>query len=216
MRITIEANALFPRVFLTQFLGFYLNLPLGGATAVLILMTRIPDQRRKATKTTWKETILELDLVGFVLFAPVVTMLLLALNWGGTKDSWNSATIIGLICGAFGTLCVFLVWEYHKGDDAMVPFRLFRRRITVSCYLTGFFQAGALADITYYLPLWFQSARQATATMSGVDVLPTIGCQILLSGITAALGMILNGFVCVFLMPTDAMQCLKLAGSCLF
>lgn len=173
--------------FLTSLLGFYLNLPLGAAVAALILLTRIPDQRRKAEKTTWKKTLLELDLVGFALFAPVVIMLLLALNWGGKKDAWNSATTIGLICGAFGTLCVFLVWEHRKGDDAMVPFRLFRRRIIVSCYLTGFFQAGALVDMTYYLPLWFQSARRATATMSGVDILPTIGCQILFSAVTAVL-----------------------------
>ncbi|TVY84473.1 Efflux pump mlcE, partial [Lachnellula suecica] len=164
--------------------GFYINLPLGGATAVLILFTRIPDQRKKVKGSTWKNTLQQLDLFGFATFAPSVIMLLLALNWGGNKYSWNSATIIGLFCGAFGIFCVFLGWENHKEDDAMVPLHLLSRRIIASCYLTGFFQAGAIVEMTYYLPLWFQSAKRDTPTISGVDILPTVGSQILFAAVT--------------------------------
>jgi hypothetical protein len=178
----------FPNVFL-RLLSEFATRCSGGCPDSL---DENPRPKKKSGEDDLEKTLLELDLVGFALFAPVVIMLLLALNWGGKKDAWNSATTIGLICGAFGTLCIFLVWEHRKGDDAMVPFRLFRRRIIVSCYLTGFFQAGALVDMTYYLPLWFQSARRATATMSGVDILPTIGCQILFSAVTAVLGMALH------------------------
>jgi hypothetical protein len=40
---------------------------------------------------------------------------------------WNQlllerATIIGLFCGAFGNLLIFLAWEYYVGDDAMILF----------------------------------------------------------------------------------------------
>src|SRR5437773_10812792 len=101
--------------------GFFLNLPLGGATALLFFLVRIPEQRAKDIKYLWKATLLQLDLVGFVTFAPAVVMFLLALEWGGNTYAWRSATIIGLLCGAFGMFAFFLAWEKHKGKDAMVP-----------------------------------------------------------------------------------------------
>jgi hypothetical protein len=63
--------------------GFYLNLPLGGATAVLLLMMHIPKERTKE-KAFLIITPRQLDLVGFVAFTPSVTMLLLTLYWGRT------------------------------------------------------------------------------------------------------------------------------------
>jgi hypothetical protein len=167
--------------------GFYVNLPLGGATALLVFLTRIPDQRKKG-KSTLKKTFLQLDLVGFAIFAPAVVMLLLALNWGGTAYAWYSGRIVGLLCGSFGAFCVLLGWEYYKEDEAMVPLGMLRRRIVASCLLTGFFQAGALAEMTYYLPLWFQTAKGESPSTSGIHILPTVGSSILFAAITGILG----------------------------
>ncbi|KAG6986530.1 hypothetical protein G7Y79_00078g099840, partial [Physcia stellaris] len=80
---------------------FYINLPIGGVTAAILLLIKIPD-RTAQHKGTPLPTILRerLDLLGFAIFAPAAIQFLLALQWGGTKYRWNSPTVIGLFCGA--------------------------------------------------------------------------------------------------------------------
>lgn len=70
----------------------------------------------------------------------------------------------------------------------MVPLYLFKNRIIGSCYLTGSLQAGAIVEMTYFLPIWFQAIRSDTPTISGVDIMPTVGSQIIAAAITGFLG----------------------------
>ena len=134
-------------------------------------------------------TLEKLDVLGFALFAPCAIQFLLALEWGGTRYAWESATIIGLFCGAAGTFCVFLVWEYRRGDSAMIPFSMVRRRIVwCSCSVTFFFM-GSMMITSYYMPIYFQAVRNATPTMSGVYILPGILSQILFAIVAGVLGM---------------------------
>lgn len=174
---------------LTLFAGFYINLPIGALVFVLLFLVKVPDHTIKgAEKQTHLQILAKLDLIGFVLFAPAAIQFLLALQWGGVKYSWGSATIIGLFCGSFGTLLVFLAWEYHKKDDAMIPFSIMRKRIILmSCLNNGFF-FGSMLLSTYYLPIYFQAVRNATPTMSGVDMLPTVISTIIVGIAGGAIG----------------------------
>ena len=71
----------------------YINLPVGGVVAALLVFTSVPDQNAKdKPSVVVRELHKRLDLIGFVLFAPAVTMLLLALQWGGNVYAWKSAT----------------------------------------------------------------------------------------------------------------------------
>src|SRR4051812_41760492 len=115
-------------------------------------------------------------------------MLLLALDWGGSSYAWGSATVIGLLCGAFVLFCIFLYWEYNKGSEALIPLALLRNRIIASSYCNGMLQAGALMQMTYFLPLWFQVIKDDSPTTSGVNVLPTVGSQIVFAAIGGVLG----------------------------
>jgi len=74
----------------------------------------------------------------------------------------------------------------------MIPLGMLHRRIIASSYITGFFQAGAIVEMTYFLPLWFQTVKGDTPTMSGVHILPTVGSQIIFAGITGTLGNLLT------------------------
>jgi hypothetical protein len=49
-------------------------------------------------------------------------------------------------------------------------------------------QAGALMQMTYFLPLWFQAIKNDSPTTSGVDVLPTVGSQIIFAAIGGVIG----------------------------
>src|SRR5450756_1168782 len=71
--------------------GFYINLPIGGASAILLFLVHIPDRldKNRTEKATVLATLSKLDIGGFFLFAPCATMFLMALEWGGTKYPWN-------------------------------------------------------------------------------------------------------------------------------
>jgi MFS family permease len=167
---------------------FYINPCSGAFTAFIMAILPIPEQRKKTvTRSTLLPTLWKLDFLGFALFAPAVAMCLLALEFGGDKYPWNSSTIIGLFCGAFGLFCVFLIWEHHKGGAAMISLMMFRRRVVSLGCSTLFLQFGALLLLTYWLPIWFQVVKGEGSEMSGVMILPTLISQALSSIISGKL-----------------------------
>ncbi|KAL9620370.1 MAG: hypothetical protein Q9160_005070 [Pyrenula sp. 1 TL-2023] len=101
----------------------------------------------------------KLDLVGFSLFAPAATQFILALQWGGTTHPWNSATIIGLFCGAFGTMIIFLAWEHYMGDGAMIPFSIIGKRVLSQLCLSD----GINVDVNVLFAHLFSSRTKCVA-----------------------------------------------------
>jgi hypothetical protein len=167
--------------------GFYINLPVGGLVGLLLLFTKIPDLTTKApfSLVLVRRTIPELDLVGFVLFAPASIMFLLALQWGNTKYPWNSSVIIGMICGAAAMALLFAVYESRIGDKAMIPGSIVRQRIVLSSAINGMGLMGVIFVASQYLPIYFQGVKGEQPAMSGVDLLPGILGQltmVILSG----------------------------------
>ncbi len=162
---------------------------MGGLAAIFVIIINIPDRvNRSASRPPLKKILGQLDLLGFVLFAPFAVMLLLALQWGGIKYAWSSATIIGLFCGSAGMLVVFGAWEYRVGDGAMIPFYMIRQRIIwSSCITMGCF-FGSLLSITFYLPIYFQAVKGATPGMSGVYLLPSILSMMIMAVSSGILG----------------------------
>ncbi|KUI52984.1 Putative HC-toxin efflux carrier TOXA [Cytospora mali] len=167
---------------------FYLNLPCGAVIALLIIIVPIPDYRVAGDgKQTVLERLKKLDIAGFLLFGPTVVMLILALQWGGTRYAWSSATIIGLFCGSFGNLLVFLAWEHHVGAGALIPLSLLRRRVIWTSCLNMAFLIGCTMTTAYYFPVWFQAVRDASPVQSGVDMLPIIGTNTVVTMITGGM-----------------------------
>lgn len=156
--------------------------------AVILLLIRIPNVAIKSdNKSTLATVLSKLDLLGFALFAPAVIQVLLALEWGGITYPWSSATIIGLFCGGAATLCVFLIWEHHEGEEAMIPLSMVRKPVVWSSCAVMFFFFGSLIILAYYLPIYFQSVRGASPTLSGVYLFPVVLSQILFSPISGSL-----------------------------
>ncbi|KAL4735676.1 major facilitator superfamily domain-containing protein [Aspergillus similis] len=167
---------------------FYINLPIGGLVAILLVFTPIPEQRRKPPALSVLPALHRtLDLTGFVLFAPAAIMFLLALEYGGNEYPWSSSRVIGLFIGAGATALVFLGWEYRKGKDAMIPFHLLTIRIAYTSYVVTGVMFGLTLAIAYYVPIYFQAVRDDSALMSGVNFLPYILGQLVAAVIAGVL-----------------------------
>jgi hypothetical protein len=155
----------------------------------MLAFVRVPDQISKPKPLSVIRTLpSKLDLIGFALFAPAAIQLLLALQYGGIQFAWNSAQIIGLFCGAGVTFIVFLAWDYYKGDAAMIPFSMTRKRtVWASCLVYGFIMA-QLFCASYYLPIYFQGVKGVSPTLSGVSVLPSILSHLFSAIVSGMLG----------------------------
>ena len=172
--------------------GFYINLPLGGLAALLLILIHIPDQIVKQP-LTWRllrELVPRLDLPGFALFAPAAIMFLMALQLGAEAAvGWGARRVIGLFCGAGVAAVLFVLWERRVGDEAMIPGSIIRRRVVWASGLHFGLLSFATSCGSNFLPIYFQAVGGVSPTMSGVYMLASILSQLLFIVISGALGM---------------------------
>lgn len=168
------------------------SLPIGGlAAAVVVLILHLPETKDDSGKNFWQK-ILELDLIGASLLIPAIVCLLLALQWGGNQYPWSDSKIIGLFIG-FGLIAIlFGISQYYLGERATLPPRILKNRTVwaSSAFVVGF--GGAFFLFMYYLPIYFQSVKNHSATKSGIDLLPillaTVFSSIFFGGLISAVG----------------------------
>ncbi|KFY19553.1 hypothetical protein V491_04368 [Pseudogymnoascus sp. VKM F-3775] len=169
---------------------FYLNLPIGAVTIIVaVLILHLPNQKLDEQASGWFARIKQLDPLGNLVFLPGVVCLILALQWGGAQYAWKNARIIALLI-LCGILClVFISVQIWKKDSAMVPPRLVKQRSIGAAMWYSFFNGAAMMVAMYYLPIWFQAIKGATALNSGIMLLPMILSTVvasLLSGVMVA------------------------------
>jgi MFS family permease len=172
---------------------FYINLPFGAITMVVIAIFFKSPQRTDVANLGWKARVKAFDVYGTLLFVPAIVCLLLALQWGGTKYPFNSWRIILLFC-FFGVLILgFIAVQFWEQDTATIPPGLIKRRSMWSASFFAFCMGSAFMLVIFYLPIWFQGVKGASAVKSGIMNLPLILSQVLLS-VIAGIGVTYLGY----------------------
>ncbi|MFF7187620.1 MFS transporter [Streptomyces sp. NPDC008222] len=142
---------------------FYINVPFGLVTlAVVTVVLKLPKPAAKGRR---------LDVPGTLLLAAASTCLVLLTSWGGTEYAWGSHVILGLGAGAVVAVALFLVAERFAGEP-LIPLRLFRDSIFNVSALVGLVVGVALFGAASYLPTFLQMVDGASATESGLLMLP--------------------------------------------
>ena len=144
---------------------FYINVPFGLVTlAVVAVVLKLPKPQGKP----------RLDILGSLLLAVASTCLVLLTSWGGSEYAWDSRVILGLGAGAAVATVLFLVAE-HFAAEPLIPLRLFRDSVFTITGLVGLVIGVALFGAASYLPTFLQMVDGATATESGLLMLPMMG-----------------------------------------
>ncbi len=98
---------------------------------------------------------------------------MLVTTWGGTEYAWGSAMIMELIGIGVASLVGFVFWQ-TKAAEPIMPLHIFRSRnftlMSIIGFITGFVMFGAVL----FLPLYQQSVQGASATNSGLLLLPML------------------------------------------
>ncbi|MFG2330257.1 MDR family MFS transporter [Streptomyces sp. NPDC048604] len=153
--------------------SFYINLPLGVVALVMITaVLHLPKKERPAQS--------RIDFLGAALLTVGITSIVLVTTWGGTEYDWDSAAILGLSAVGVLSLAAFL-WVETRAADPIMPLHIFRSRnftlMSVIGFLTGFVMFGAVL----FLPLFQQSVQGASATNSGLLLLPMMLAMMVVS-----------------------------------
>jgi EmrB/QacA subfamily drug resistance transporter len=150
---------------------FYINVPLGilalaAIAAVLHLPTYQVEHR--------------IDFLGAALLAAGVTCLVLLTTWGGTKYAWGSPTIVGLGIAGVALLLIFTQVE-RRAAEPIMPLSLFRDSVFSVSSIIGSVVGFGLFGAVVFLPQYMQIVKGASATNSGLLLLPVMAGVLLAS-----------------------------------
>lgn len=108
-----------------------------------------------------------------------------ALQYGGSTNSWSAYKVIGLLVTFAVLFAAFIVVEILTPQTAMAPTRVVLNRSVAGTMLFMFLNSGALMSVLYYLTIWFQVAKGASAIHAGVNTIPLV-LSFLILGVGAA------------------------------
>ena len=152
----------------------FLYQPPSWCLSIIGVVLLLKNPAHLATKKSFRERLSELDFIGPLLFIPANVGLILALQWGGSKYLWNSPPILGLF-SIFGVLApLWVISQVYLKEKATIPMRIMTQRTVFFSSLYAFFAGAAFLIPVFYLPLYFQAVRDASATGSAIYILPLV------------------------------------------
>jgi EmrB/QacA subfamily drug resistance transporter len=141
---------------------FYINLPFGLLSlAVCSIALTVPKIQVRP----------KIDYSGFVLLSTAVSCLVLMTTWGGNQYGWTSPIILALGAGLIVSLGAFVLVE-SRAIEPVIPLTLFSNPTFLVAAGVGFLVGFAMFGAITYLPQYQQIVRGASATASGLQLLP--------------------------------------------
>ncbi|MEV5597423.1 oxytetracycline resistance efflux MFS transporter OtrB [Streptomyces sp. NPDC052496] len=161
---------------------FLLNVPLGLLALVTVRRALdLPHERRKH----------RMDVLGAVALALFLVPLLIVAEQGRTWG-WGAPASLALFGLAAAGLALFVPVELRRGDEAVLPLRLFRRGGIALCSAVNFTIGVGIFGTVTTLPLFLQLVQGRTPTEAGLVVIPfmvgTIASQVVSGRLIAASG----------------------------
>jgi len=153
---------------------FYVNLPV-GLLALAVTSSVLPASRLRRQ--------VKIDYLGAALLTATIVCIVLISTWGGAEYDWGSPVILGLGVAA-ATLAVLFVMVERRAEEPVLPLRLFRLRTFNIAVGVGVVVGMAMFAVISYLPLFLQTVNGASATDSGLLLVPLM-LGLLTASITA-------------------------------
>src|SRR4051794_3305481 len=141
---------------------FYVNLPIGAVALTVVTTTldhTVPGGRPR------------IDWTGAALLAAGLTAILLVMTRGGREYAWDSAPVAGLAIAAVALLAGFIARE-RRAAEPILPLRLFRDPVFDVVSVVLFLTPCAFFAAIVFTPLYLQVVTGASATSSGLLLLP--------------------------------------------
>ena len=139
---------------------FFINLPLGGAAA-WVLIRRFPETVEKKQHS--------IDFAGATLLAGGSSLVILGLLEGGILWAWGSAISVAILAGG-AALIVAFVFAERRAVEPILPGWIFRRRVLNSTNVASLCVGVMVIGLTSYVPLYVQGVLGTSALVAGFAV----------------------------------------------
>src|SRR4029079_11024522 len=111
-----------------------------------------------------------LDVPGALLMVGAALSLMLAMSWGGTRYSWMSAAVLGLLAGS-AVLWALFGARVATAPEPFIPLAVLRAPIVGATAAAGFFSVGVIIGLTIFLPLYFELVLGFSPSGSGTALI---------------------------------------------
>lgn len=162
--------------------NFFVGVPFAIIALVLLQFTLHLPKPQKAK--------VSIDYFGIVLMAVGVSTLLIWVSMGGSQFEWDSMTSITLAVIAGAAIAAFIAVEFFV-KEPIVPMSLFRNRTFTLSVIASIAIGVSMFATSVFLAQYFQLARGATPTESGLMTIPMIVGQM---GASIIIGQLVSRF----------------------
>jgi EmrB/QacA subfamily drug resistance transporter len=167
--------------FLTDYVSwrwvFYINLPF-GVVAMALIAAGLRGEARPARRPV-------IDYAGLALFASGISLLLYGVSVAGMHTFVAPAAVVSVALAVLA-LVAFVAVE-RRAVEPIVPLRLFRYRMVVAAFATGFLSGMAMFGTLSFVPLFFQEVTHKSATQTGLILTPFVLGWVAMSIVSARL-----------------------------
>lgn len=141
---------------------FWINIPLGILALVIINnpLKKLPSVARAH----------RIDGIGAVLLVGATAILLLALNWGGSRYEWLSAAILGLLASS-ALLWALFALRLRRASEPLISLEVLADPVVRYGTMAMFLVQAANVGLSVYIPVYVQSFQGLSASSSGMAML---------------------------------------------
>jgi EmrB/QacA subfamily drug resistance transporter len=118
---------------------------------------------------TRRDTVI--DRAGIALLSMTLILLLVPTSLGGTTLAWSSPAILGMYAAGVVALVAFLAVE-RRAVEPVLPLRLFQSSLFTLSNIAAFMVSVMMFGAMIYLPVYAQGVLGASATNSGLILMP--------------------------------------------
>jgi EmrB/QacA subfamily drug resistance transporter len=141
---------------------FWINIPLG-----LVAMAIINNPLKKLHAVAHNHRV---DGWGALLLVVATSLLLLALNWGGSQYPWASPEIFGLLAASAIFWAAFAL-RLMRASEPLISLEVLGNPIVLAGTLSMFLLQAANVGMAVYLPVYLESVLGLSASASGMGML---------------------------------------------
>lgn len=141
---------------------FTINIPL-GLLALVVTSAVLPASVRRAE--------VRIDYLGAAALTGAISLLILLTTWGGNEVPWASGGMATMVVGFVVLVAAFVAIE-RRAVEPILPLRLFRMRTFVLSGGIALFLGVSMFGIISFLPVFLQTVNGASATDSGLLLVP--------------------------------------------
>lgn len=124
-----------------------------------------------------KDKIRVVDYYGIATSSGAILLLLIPISGGGTYFEWSSPMVISMLTLGSISAVLFILVEWKWSAMPMMPLYVYKNPAVCAILIQNFLFGMVYYSHLYYLPIYYQNARQFSPLLSAALTIPFVAGQ---------------------------------------